>query len=192
MPELPGGLSRPDGTVEVVPYDPAWPARFEAERAMLLEAVPGVFLSVEHVGSTAVPGLVAKPTIDILAVGDDLAKVLAQLESMAAAGYDYRPGSFPDDARHLFFRKVSGGRRLCHLHVLDATSPGIDDYRLFRDFLRADQEVAGRYARLKLDLAARFADRRQSYVEAKQREVDLLMHDARRWAASHRRTAPGR
>ena len=192
MPDLPAGLNRPDGTVEVVAYDPAWPARFEAERAALLAVARGAFRSLEHIGSTAVPGLVAKPTIDILAVTDDVGAVLDHLGPLAEAGYDHRPGSFPDDDRHLFFRKVKDGRRLCHLHVVDASSPEVDDYRLFRDFLRANPDVAGRYAELKLDLAARFADRRQAYVDAKQRQVDVLMDEARRWGASRPRTGPAR
>jgi GrpB-like predicted nucleotidyltransferase (UPF0157 family) len=183
---------RPDGTVEVVAYDPAWPARFEAERALLAEAAPGVFSSVEHIGSTAVPGLLAKPTIDMLAVSDDLPRVLQRVDVLAEAGYDYRPGSFPDDDRHLFFRKVRDGKRLVHLHVVHASSPEVDDYRLFRDFLRAEPEVAARYAALKLDLAARYADQRQAYVEQKEREVDVLMEEARRWRASRPRTVPGR
>lgn len=177
---------RPDGTVEVVPYDPGWPARFEAERAAL--AALALFRSIEHIGSTAVPGLAAKPTIDVLAVAEDLGAVLAT----GIPGYDHRPGSFPDDDRHLFFRKVRGGKRLVHLHVVHVSSPEVDDYRLFRDWLRADPEAAARYAELKLDLAARYADQRQAYVETKQRAVDVLMDEARRWGASRPRTGPGR
>ena len=164
-----------------MPYDPVWPHRFDAERALLQAAVPGVFSSVEHVGSTAVPGLLAKPTIDILAVAPDLDQVLRRLDRLAGAGYDHRPRSFPDDDRHLFFRKVRNGQRLCHLHVLHESSPDIEDYRLFRDFLRANPPAATRYADLKRDLAARFASQRQLYVETKERAVDGFMDEARRW-----------
>ncbi len=183
---------RPDGTVEVVPYDPAWPARFEAERATLVAVVPGLFGSVEHIGSTAVPGLLAKPTIDVLGVTRDVHAVLQKVEVLAGAGYVHRPGSFPEDDRHLFFRNVSGGKRLAHLHIVHESSPEIDDYRLFRDFLRANADVAARYADLKRDLAARFAGRRQAYVDIKRREVDVLMAEARRWRASRPRTVPDR
>ncbi len=185
-------MNRPDGTVEVVPYDPAWPARFEAERVILMAAAPGLFLSVEHIGSTAVPGLAAKPTIDVLGVVDDLDRVVESLAALAEAGYHYRPGSFPDDSGHLFFRKVRDGKRLAHLHVLGTSSPEIEDYRTFRDWLTAAPDVARGYAELKLDLAARFAGRRQAYVEAKGREVDVLMVEARRWRASRPRTGRGR
>jgi GrpB-like predicted nucleotidyltransferase (UPF0157 family) len=180
----------PDGTVEVVAYDPAWPARFETERAVLLAAVPGLFASIEHVGSTSVPGLLAKPTIDILAVVDDLDAVLLRLDDLAAAGYDHRPGSF-DDARHLFFRKVEAGKRLAHLHVVDSSSPAIDGYRLFRKFLIANPDAAARYAALKRALAGRFANERQRYVDLKQREVDVLMLEARRWASGAQAAGAG-
>lgn len=182
-------MNRPDGTVEVVAYDPAWPRLFRVERTLLLDAVPGLFVTVEHVGSTAVPGLVAKPTIDILAVVADPGEVLRHLGPLSVAGYDHRPGSFPDEDSHLFLRKVREGKRLAHLHVLASTSGAVGDYRLFRDFLRACPVVAGRYAGLKLGLAARFAHDRVAYVETKQREVDGLMDEARRWAQSAGATA---
>ncbi len=159
--------------------------RFEAERAALLAAAPDLFLSVEHIGSTAVPGMLGKPTIDILGVVADLEAVLTRVDDLAAAGYDHRPGAF-DDTGHLFFRRVEGGKRLAHLHVLPASSSEIDGYRLFRDFLRAEPDAAARYAAIKRDLFARFAGRRQPYVEAKEREVEGLMDEARRWQASQR------
>ena len=73
-----------------------------------------------------------------------------------------------------------------------AHSPEVDDYRIFRDFLRADPDAARRYADLKLALATRFGDRRQASVDAKQRQVDVVMEEARCWAASRPRTGPGR
>jgi GrpB-like predicted nucleotidyltransferase (UPF0157 family) len=190
VPDLPAGVNQPDGTVEVVDYDPAWPGRFEEERARLVAVAPGLFRSIEHVGSTAVPGMPAKPTIDILAVARSIEAVLGHLGPLAAAGYDHRPGSFPDDDRHLFFRKVRAGKRVAHLHVHEPASPQVDEYRLFLAFLRADPAAAARYAGLKRDLAARYADRRQLYVEAKHAEVDLLMIEARRWRATTA-AAPG-
>ena len=184
-------MNRPDGTVEVVDHDPAWPGRFEAERALLVGAAPRLFLSVEHVGSTAIPEMPAKPTIDILAIAPSVEGVLDHRPLLAAAGYDHRPGSFPEDDRHLFFRKVRDGNRVAHLHVHEPGSPQVDEYRLFLAFLRADTGAAARYAALKRDLAARYADRRQYYVEAKHAEVDLLMIEARRWRASGSAAAPG-
>lgn len=177
-------MNRTDGTLEVVAYDPAWPARFEAERLLLVDAVPGTFLSVEHVGSTSVPGLVAKPTLDVLAVVDGLDDVLRRLEPLAATGYDYRPGAFPEGEQHLFFRKVRAGKRIAHLHVLTASSPRVPEYRLFRDFLRANPAVAARYGDYKQALAARFSHQRAAYTETKEGEVDRILQEARRWAVA--------
>jgi GrpB-like predicted nucleotidyltransferase (UPF0157 family) len=167
--------------VEVVEYDPSWPGQFAAEKARLVATVPGLFVSVEHIGSTAVPGLVAKPTLDILGVVDDVRKALGQLAGLELAGYEYRPGAFRDDDTHLFFRKMKHDRRTHHLHVLAATSPEVDDYRLFRDFLIAHPDAARRYGSLKLELVRRFGMQRSAYVETKQRYVERLMEQARRW-----------
>ncbi|MGQ4517161.1 GrpB family protein [Streptomyces sp. DW26H14] len=168
-------------TVEVVDYDPAWPARFAAERALLAGVLPGAS-AIEHVGSTSVPGLCAKPTIDILAVVPDVEDVRERTDALARHGYDYRPGSFPDDEQHLFFRKVADGRRTHHLHVVAAGSPLPEDYRLFRDYLRSDDEAAREYGRLKRALADRHAAERPRYIAEKSAFVDELMARARRRA----------
>lgn len=174
---------RPWPTVEVVPYDPSWPARFQAELLLLEGAAPGLFQSIEHVGSTSVPGLVAKPTLDILAVAADARLVLGHLPALADAGYDHRPGSFPELVDHEFLRKVVGRVRTHHLHVLSAGSPEIEGYRLFRDYLIAEPSVAARYGAVKTDLAARYAHDRPAYVSAKSAWVEVLLHEARRWRA---------
>lgn len=80
----------PDGSIEVVPYSEAWPAQFEHERQALQAAVGEAAKSIEHVGSTAVPGLSAKPTIDILMVVDSTEQFLERLPAIEALGYDYR------------------------------------------------------------------------------------------------------
>lgn len=170
---------RPDPVLELVPYDPAWPAAFERERALLAAAVPGA-LSIEHIGSTSIPGMLAKPTLDILVVLARAGDVLAREEQLAAIGYDYRPGSFPDE-EHLFFRKVVDGKRKVHLHVLGATSPDPAGYRLFREYLVACPRAAARYRSAKLALAERVGYNRSAYVAAKERVVDELLHDARAW-----------
>lgn len=125
--------------VDVVPYSPAWPALFEQERVALQAAAGETATSVEHIGSTAVPGLSAKPTIDILLVTGSTGEFLTRLTRIQALGYDYRAGNtFVGSADHLFLRKVRDGRRTHHLHVLAAGAPEIEEYRLFRDALRSD------------------------------------------------------
>lgn len=167
-------------SVRVVPYDPCWPVSFKASRSELATVVPEA-LSIEHVGSTSVPGLASKPTVDVLLVVDDLAVILDRLAEIAAIGFEYRPGSFAPERQHLFFRRLVGGERTHHLHVLASDSPEPDDYRLFRDYLRANPDAAARYEAAKLALADRFAQDRASYVQAKEPIVEELLVAARTW-----------
>lgn len=166
--------------VRVVPYDPSWPASFEAARGDLAAVVPDA-LAIEHVGSTSVPGLASKPTVDVLLVVDDLAVILDRLAELAAIGLEHRPGSFAPERPHLFFRRMAGGERTHHLHVLASSSPEPDDYRLFRDYLRANPDAAARYEAAKLDLADRFARDRTSYVQTKESIVEEVLVTARAW-----------
>lgn len=164
---------RPDATVEVVPYDDAWPEAFETTRAGLAATVGDVAISIEHIGSTAVPGLAAKPTIDILVVVTSAAGFLETLPGVEALGFDHRPqNTMVGSEDHLFLRKVEGGKRTHHLHVLVDGSPEIEEYRRFRDALRGDPALAIEYEDLKLALAAEHGSDRIRYVEAKSRWVD--------------------
>jgi len=137
------GLNPPRAVI-VVPHDVAWPAAFTKVQRRLSKAVPGA-LSIEHVGSTSVPGLAAKPTIDILMVVQELASALDRLDALTELGFEHRPGAFATERRHLFLRRVVNGERTHHLHVLESTSHEPDEYRLFRDYLTANPDQALRY-----------------------------------------------
>lgn len=164
---------QPDRTVEVVPYDPAWPVEFESTRAVLASAVGDVATSIEHVGSTAVPGLASKPTIDILMVVVSTDSFLDVLPAVEALGFEYRPqNTFIGSPDHLFLRKVRNGKRTHHLHVLRLGTPEIDGYRRFRDALRRDPAFAREYESLKFELAAKHSTDRMRYVEMKSGWVD--------------------
>ena len=152
------------GTVRVVPYDPAWPEAFAAERARLLELVgPDLPIALEHIGSTAVPGLPAKPVIDILAgfpAGVPVAPFVAALRD---AGYDHRgPNGIPGRE---YFRR--GEPRRFHLHLVARLGPLWRDHLAFRDALRARPALRDEYAALKLALAERFPHDRASYTSGK-------------------------
>lgn len=164
---------RPDSTVDVVPYRPEWAAEFERIADSLSSAVGGVAVSIEHIGSTAVPGLAAKPTIDILMVVRSPEEFLAVLPRVEALGFDYRSkNTFVGNEDHLFLRKVKDGKRTHHLHVVRVGSPEIEEYRRFRDALRGDPALAHEYERLKRRLAEAHASDRMQYVEAKSKWVD--------------------
>jgi GrpB-like predicted nucleotidyltransferase (UPF0157 family) len=151
----------------VVPSDPRWPRLFEAERERV-EAVLGTWaVAVEHVGSTSVRGLDAKPVVDLL-VGlgsmGDAGRCVWPLEGL---GYEHR-GEAGIPGR-LFFRKFRAGRRAYHLHLTALGGEFWNEHLLFRDHLRACPETAARYARLKHELAARAGDDRAAYTAAKGR-----------------------
>jgi GrpB-like predicted nucleotidyltransferase (UPF0157 family) len=153
-----------DQPIQLVPYDPAWPERAAREIA-LVEAAIGAWLagSVEHVGSTAVPGLEAKPTIDLMAPVRDLAEARECFEPLAELGYVNAPHR---PFLH-WFCKPSPAVRTHHLFLLEPTHGEWGARLAFRDRLRSDPEAAARYVALKRDLAARYRDDREAYTDGK-------------------------
>jgi len=158
--------------VDVVPYDPSWPAMFAAERAHLRACLPAHLVGrIEHFGSTAVPGLAAKPIIDILVEAADpgeTRRVIAPI--LEAQGYDYfwRP-SFGDDQPPFyawFIKRDAAGKRTHHIHMVEAHFAHWDRL-LFRDYLIGHPETARAYAELKERLAKEHRDDRVAYTRAK-------------------------
>jgi GrpB-like predicted nucleotidyltransferase (UPF0157 family) len=157
-------------SIEIVAYDPQWPARFEAERSALADAI-GDFATggIHHVGSTAVPGLDAKPIIDILVGVESLDAARPAFDRLARLGYMYAP--YLVDEMH-WFCKPHPSRRTHHLHLAPVSGQRYRDELDFRDRLRADPDLARRYAQLKRSLARRFEHDREGYTEAKAAFID--------------------
>lgn len=155
--------------VELVPSDPAWPRRYEEEATRLRTIIPvDLLIDLEHIGSTAVPGLAAKPIIDIQAMVTDLDAAKARLiEPLEAAGYAFWAEN-PDTDRLFFVKGLppSAPRRTHHLHIMEA-GPGALRHVAFRDYLRDHPGEAERYADLKQDLARRHRTDREAYTAAK-------------------------
>jgi GrpB-like predicted nucleotidyltransferase (UPF0157 family) len=152
--------------VRIAAYDPRWPVKFEAERTELQECIgPWAVGGIHHVGSTSVPGMPAKPVIDILVGVESLDDSRPCIEKVAALNYLYAP--YRDDAMH-WFCKPHPARRTHHLHLIPVGSPRYLDELAFRDALRGDPALAMRYAALKHDLAVRFHDNREAYTERKE------------------------
>src|SRR5260221_13827892 len=131
------------GPIVVADYNPAWPAMFERERANLHAALGSLVVRIEHVGSTAVPGLAAKPIIDLLVGVRSLTQARCRgIESLQDLGYTYLPeyqSWLPDE---LFFRKGIPGPWTHHAHLMEPFNPGWERRLLFRDYLRAHREAA--------------------------------------------------
>lgn len=163
-----------DERVVVVAYDEAWPARFEAERGRVAGVLGDAAARIEHVGSTAVPGLAAKPVVDLDAVLRDPDDWERHVEPLAALGYArYRRGDFAD---RRFLRRFEDGRRVAHLSLVGPGSPVLAQHLALRDLLRGDPALAARYARLKRELAERHADDRDAYTFAKTAFVLEALH----------------
>lgn len=147
----------------IAPYDPTWPAEFAAEEARILQACRGSPIRLEHVGSTAVPGLDAKPIIDILAGCPPRANRAEYVAALRQIGYDHK-GAFGIPGRNYFRR---GSPRSHHVHMVSWSSAFWRRQLAFRDALRADAELRRQYAALKRDLARMFADDVERYAGAK-------------------------
>jgi len=165
-----------DEPILIVAYDPQWPTRFERERVLLERAVgPWIVGDVNHVGSTAVPGLDAKPIIDILIGVENLAASRACFEPLAELDYLYAP--YRAQEMH-WFCKPDPSRRTHHLHLVPVDSSRYRDELAFRDRLLSDPEKARAYAALKRRLAARFGHDREGYTDAKADFIAGTLNDA--------------
>jgi len=158
----PARLGAGDGPIEIVEYNPSWPAAYEAERERLASLVPGVRL--HHIGSSAVPGLAGKAVIDMIALVDDLDADSAAL--IQRAGYEL-PARFNVGLVHRrFLCYPTATYRTHHLHLVDERE-GLNRCLRFRDTLRAHRQLAAEYVALKRALAARFRGDREGYTKAK-------------------------
>ena len=149
----------------MVPYDPGWPVCFEQERIAIQTAIgSAVTGGIHHVGSTSVPGLAAKPVIDILVGVHDLESSRACFEPLARLDYVYAP--YRPEEMH-WFCKPDPSRRTHHLHLVPTRSQRFREELAFRDHLRSHPDDLDAYAELKRDLAVRFEHDREGYTAAK-------------------------
>lgn len=158
-------LGTPGGQIEIAEYNPDWPAAFERESAAILEACRVEVTEVHHIGSTSVPGLAAKPILDMMPVAAGPAEALATVSRMEALGYRHR-GEYGIPGRS-YFEKAVDGRTVAHVHMFPAGHPEIRRHLLFRDHLRTHPEAARAYERLKRALAVEHRDDREAYADAK-------------------------
>lgn len=156
--------------VRVEDYDPSWPRLFAEEAAVLRGALGPEDVAIEHIGSTAVPGLPAKPIIDIMAGLADWDGFGLVVERLAAVGYRYTPEAEKDDPSRKVFRKGPSDLshlRTHHLHVTDLDGFYWQRMLAFRDRLRQHPDEAAAYVALKRELASRFAHEPRRYTAGK-------------------------
>jgi GrpB-like predicted nucleotidyltransferase (UPF0157 family) len=169
-----------DRTLELVDYDPRWPAAFEAEALRIRQALGAVARRIEHNGSTAVPGLAAKPVIDIQVSVAELQPIDAYRQPLVAIGYTHMP--HPDDAFCPFLHRPAAWPHTHHIHVVRIGGPDEQRTLAFRDYLRDHREAAREYEALKRHLAGQFAaddaDARERYAEAKSAFIERAIAQA--------------
>jgi GrpB-like predicted nucleotidyltransferase (UPF0157 family) len=173
--EQTAGSERRGELIRVVDYDEEWPQRFVRWREVLKASLGEAALRIEHVGSTSVAGLAAKPVVDIQVSVADPADEAAYVPPLEELGLQLRSR---DDV-HRFFRPVPERPRDVHLHVCAAGSDWERDHLLFRDYLRAHPEVRERYADVKRDAAKVWADDGWAYTDAKSDVILDLLEKAR-------------
>ncbi|MGH2735807.1 MAG: GrpB family protein [Actinomycetota bacterium] len=170
-----GEPQRLGGPIELLEYDPAWPQLFDREAERIAGALGERALRIEHVGSTAVPGLAAKPVIDILLAVADSADEKTYAPALEGAGYVLRIRE-PDWYEHRVFK---GPDTNVNLHVFSPGCPEIERMLLFRDRLRSDRGSRELYERTKRELALREWKYVQNYADAKATVVEKIIARAR-------------
>ncbi|HZP55529.1 MAG TPA: GrpB family protein [Candidatus Saccharimonadales bacterium] len=167
------GLHR--ARVKLVPHNPAWAEIYKEEEKLLRHTLTGTnLIDLQHVGSTSIPDILAKPLMGILAVVKDLKKVIEWQPALESNGYQLRE----NDKIHLLFAKGPERKRTIHLHIAEQGSEYAAVTVLFRDYLRKHPEVAKQYEDLKIELAKKYADNRKLYTSSKDEFIKKVLKKA--------------
>ncbi|MGB2799389.1 MAG: GrpB family protein [Dehalococcoidia bacterium] len=165
--------------VGIVNYDPQWPVLYEEEKGRILGVIGHKIVSIEHIGSTAVRGLAAKPIIDIMIAVRSLADADKCIEPLQDIGYEYVREFEVEIPARRFFRKGPPEARTHHIHMIELTSEFCERHLMFRDYLRTHPEAAQQYYKLKKELAARYGSDREAYAEAKTPFIESIVAKSR-------------
>jgi GrpB-like predicted nucleotidyltransferase (UPF0157 family) len=166
--------------IEVVDYDPRWPLRYQRERDRIAAALGEHAVAIEHVGGTAVPGLPAKPVIDIMVGVPDIERAGQAVAGLINLGYQYVPELESQLPERRYFRR--GTPETHHVHMVAVSSDFWEEHLLFRDYLRTHPQAAEEYGKLKRGLANRFRFDRDAYRAGKLPFIDTVVDAARREA----------
>jgi len=162
--------------IVVVPYDPIWPEKFKEAAAELASIFGSELISIHHIGSTSIPGLSAKPIIDIMPVVRDIERIDALNSVFEQHGYKAR-GEYGIPGRR-YFVKGSDARRTHHVHSYVPDNPEVKRHLDFRDYLIAHPDEARRYANLKQDLARQFPHNIEGYMAGKDAFIKAIIQKA--------------
>jgi GrpB-like predicted nucleotidyltransferase (UPF0157 family) len=168
--------------IEVVPHNPNWKQEFERESNLVADALGNNVVKVHHIGSTSIPGIYAKPIIDMLVEVTNIEQVDESNSPMIALGYEVM-GEFGIPERR-FFRKDINQIRTHHVHTFTVGSYDVERHLVFRDYMIAHPEFAQKYSELKQDLAKKFPHDIQSYMDGKNGFIKDMGKRALAWRKS--------
>jgi GrpB-like predicted nucleotidyltransferase (UPF0157 family) len=163
------------GVVKLAPYSAEWKQLFEQEKAAIWRVIGASILDIQHIGSTSIPGMLAKPIIDIGVAVTDFDEARVCILPLEGLGYAYR-GEFGIPRRHYF---TKGDPRLFHLHMCEVQSEEWSNQIHFRDFLIQHPELADEYAQLKVRLAEKYPTDREAYLEGKAPFIEKVLKMAK-------------
>ena len=176
LKEITIGERKPhNSTIYLSEYDPQWPELFTNEKKRIQSVLGECILQIEHVGSTSIPGLIAKPIIDILLVVLNSSDEFSYVPQLESSGYTLRVRE-PDWFQH---RLLKGQNPAINLHVFSKGCSEIEKMLLFRDYLRTNTQARDLYANTKLELAKKTWKYIQDYASAKSEVIEGIVHDAR-------------
>lgn len=167
------GLKR--DTVRLTPYTNKWERLFEEEKSRLQGVIGRYVLDIQHVGSTSIPGMVAKPIIDIAIAVKNFEEASVCIKPIEQLGYEYK-GENGISRRHFF---VKGNPRTHHIHMNEIGSRDWNDQIIFRNYLTHHEEIAKEYSELKMVLAQRYPTDRQAYQDNKAPFIERVLQLAR-------------
>ncbi|MEG5057449.1 GrpB family protein [Microcoleus sp. A2-C5] len=169
--------------VEVVPHDQNWRGAFETESRQIALALTENVVAIHHIGSTAIPQIHSKPIIDMLVEVKDITKLDPQTSAMEALGYEAM-GEFGISGRRFFRKGNEAGIRTHHIHAFEVNSAHIERHLAFRDYMIFHPEDAQQYSKLKQELAYKYSDNIQGYMDGKDGFIQAMDLKAAKWRLS--------
>lgn len=171
------------GKIVIADYNSQWPTLFEQHKQRILQATRGLVIAIEHIGSTAVVGLAAKPVIDIMPGVKTLADADTCVEAMVGLGYTYIQKYESMMPERRFFNRNVEGEISQNVHMVVVNGEFWERHLLFRDYLRTHPDTVEAYARIKRELAPQFDDT-NDYAKAKTEFITGMVAEARKWKES--------
>ena len=175
-------MTKPHRPYKLEPYNPAWPQEFEKRAEILKFVFGGELLGVEHMGSTSIPGMIAKPQIDILAIVKDLTKVPDFYSAMETAGFTPMGTDYVGVGDEYFTENATDGTRLSGVHVFEKGHPEIAAILNFRNYLRANESDRNLYSSTKKDLYEKNLENYHGYDSDKRDIIREIKSRADQWA----------